>query len=93
MFQGAAHGGQQLIAFKRLEQVVVSAFAHRGNGDADVLDGRYHHHRRLRLIDMQALQQADAVAVAHHHVGKHQVEMLAVDQVEGFRIAGGQTVW
>jgi hypothetical protein len=38
---------------------------------------------------MQPFQQTDAVAVAHHHIGQHQIKMLPVDAFHGFGNAGG----
>ena len=80
----------ELLGGERLDDVVVGA--RRVAVDARFLAGarREQHHRQLRGLQpgAQLLEQAEAVQLRHHHIGEHQVERLAGDQLEGLGAVG-----
>ena len=90
MIERPLHCGDQMLALKRLEQIVVGAATHRVNGHADVVDRTHHDHGKLRLLGVDTLQQGDAVTVLHHNVGQNQVEGILNEHFHGLGAADGQ---
>ncbi len=85
MVERALHGGQQLLALERLEEIVVGAAAHGVNGHADVVNGGDHDDGKIGLQAADALEQSDAVYILHHDVGEHQIEGVEFRGLRGRR--------
>ena len=81
----AYHRGQQVLALKGFEQVIVCPPAHGVDGHADVMDGGHHDHGQMGLLATNAVQQNDAVAVLHHDIGQYQVEGVALENLKSSR--------
>ena len=84
------HGVQQLFALEGLEQVVIRAVADGGKGDRNVVDRGDHHDRHVGKFFLGAFEQANAIEIGHHQVGKHEFEHLAgIKQGEGLHAGTG----
>ena len=57
----APHDGEQLLALKWLEEVIVSSIADRRQRHGDIVHGGDHHHGQVRMLQFYDFQQADAV--------------------------------
>ena len=54
------------------------------------MHGGNHHDRHVGELFLGAFEQADAVEVGHHQIGKHEFELLAgIEQGEGFQAGTG----
>ena len=73
MLQGAAHAHEELILFKRLQDVVVSTAPDRFQGCGNVVNRRDHNHRDFVVRDAEPVQELDAVHLGHDHVAQDQV--------------------
>ncbi len=60
MIEGALNGAvQQLLALKRLKEIVVGSATHGINGDADVVNGGDHDDGKIGLKSVDALEESD----------------------------------
>ena len=71
ILEGPSDRIEQLFALEGLEQIVVGAVADSGERDGNVVDGSNHHDRHVRKFFLGAFEQADAVEIGHHQIGKH----------------------
>src|ERR1700722_17516220 len=89
MIERALHGVQQLLALKRLEEVVVGSATHGVNGYADIVNGGDHDDRQIGLKGVDALEESDAVDVVHHDVSEHKIKGVQLQSVESVAAVGG----
>ena len=89
MIEGALDGVEQLVALKRLEQVVVCAAAHGVDSHADVVNGGDHDDGKIGLEGVNALEQGDAADVVHDDVSEHQVEGVHLENFESVAAVAG----
>ncbi|MNN08860.1 hypothetical protein D3C81_1217270 [compost metagenome] len=70
------HQIQQGLGFKRLDQIVGRALAHRIDRTLDRAVRRHQQHRQLRLAGPQQREQLVTVHARHVDVADHQIERL-----------------
>ena len=86
--------GRQVGELDRLHEVVHRALRQRLGGRGRVVHGREHHDREVGVDLQREGDELEARHARHAHVGEHQHELLAGEQVERGRagFAGGHIV-
>jgi hypothetical protein len=87
MIERPLYRRHQVLALKGLQQVVIGATAHRIDCHADIMNRADHHHRQLRLVRVNALQQRNPVPILHHNVGQDQVKWPLSQHLYSLRAA------
>jgi hypothetical protein len=68
----------------------MGAVADGGEGDGNVVDGGDHHDGHVGKFFLGAFEEANAVEVGHHQIGKHELEYFTgIEQGEGFQARAG----
>ena len=81
VLQGAADAEEELILFKGLQDVIVSAAADGFERRRNVVNRRDHDYGHIGIEFAHPFQQLDAVHLRHNHVAQNQVRCNAFDVV------------
>ena len=68
VLKGAADAEEELVLFKRFEDVVVGTAADGFEGGRDVMDGGDHDDGNFGVVFAEPIEQLDAVHFGHDHV-------------------------
>src|SRR3984957_18658951 len=88
VFQRPADAEKKLVFFKGLKDIVVSATTNGFEGGGDIVHGRDHDHRYLRIVRMQPGKQLQTVHFRHQHVAEHKVKRVRLEVLDCFPAVG-----
>jgi len=83
VLKGAADAEEELIFFKRFEDVVVGTAADGFEGGRDVMDGGDHDDRNFGVIFAEPIEQLYAVHFGHDHVAQDEIRRGLFDLLLG----------
>ena len=81
---------EQRLWFKRFEQEIAGAGAHRFDRPIDISIGRHQYHREMRITAANLLEQGDSVHRHHAHVAHDQCDGLRIQQSERLFATGSR---